>query len=610
MNKMRDGFLRALRPISLVCVIALGFMTIVATGGGGGGDSGDGPAPALKEGVFEDSIVEGLEYETATESGVTDSNGIFTYLDGETVTFTIGDIELGQALAKEWLCPIDLVDGATDATDPTVTNIARFLLTLDDDDNPDNGISIIESVREDAIGRSVDFSLGITEFENNPDIQQVVDSLTALTSAGQRNLISSSDAQEHLANLFPSVNPVTITVSIGETGTATITGGSSPYSVSTDDTSVATASINGNTVTVTGVAEGTATITIADSNSNSVSITVTVTTSEKQIPPGEWSGPAGFGELSFTVDSTSTSLIQLVVNYIDFSCGIVVIDGTSTVTSSWAITDRQFSITTGTFDGEITINGTFDETGKYASGTFYAVFYGTTCSGTWDATHCDSDGDGVSLADLAGTWYGVQEDPFGALDTISVTIDGSGNITQILIGGSDSGVTATVTKLPDHDQVFSYLDSEGTEGGFFVDASARHAAFVDEDFYFVVVEKGASSLPSYAFTDIVEGWSGYGFALDSNLDISEKWTSSATVASDYTFSGSNSIGENFNGSFTTYDSTYGGYYGEFSNSQGGSGPVACYLSPDKSFAASWAMDTSGTSPIFPEDVSFECWNKQ
>ena len=58
MKKRRDGFLWALRRICLVCVVALGFMTIVATGGGGGGgggggseddngDGGDGTTPGL-----------------------------------------------------------------------------------------------------------------------------------------------------------------------------------------------------------------------------------------------------------------------------------------------------------------------------------------------------------------------------------------------------------------------------------------------------------------------------------------------------------------------------------------------------------------------------------
>jgi hypothetical protein len=42
MKRSRNGFIKNLRYLCLVGVIALGLMTIVGTGGGGGGDGGDG----------------------------------------------------------------------------------------------------------------------------------------------------------------------------------------------------------------------------------------------------------------------------------------------------------------------------------------------------------------------------------------------------------------------------------------------------------------------------------------------------------------------------------------------------------------------------------------
>ena len=231
------------------------------------------------------------------------------------------------------------------------------------------------------------------------------------------------------------------------------------------------------------------------------------------------------------------------------------------------------------------------------------------CSGTTQVsgTRTAGGGTGVSLADLAGTWYGVQEDDVGGWHTISLTVNSTGTITQILVDGANTNVTATLTKLDD--QIFGYVESDGTKGGFFVDASAQYAGFVDEDFYVVVVQKGASSLPTYADTDIVQTWSGYGLALDSNLDIATTWTSNATVLGDFSFTGSNSLGVDFNGSFTGFDPTYGVYGGDFSNTQGEFGWIRVFLSPDKLFAASYAVDTSGAGS-FPEDVSFEFWNKQ
>ena len=66
----------------------------------------------LQEGVFLDSAVQGIEYRTTTQSGMTDENGTFTYMDGETVTFAMGDVMLGQAEAQPVLTPVDLVQGS------------------------------------------------------------------------------------------------------------------------------------------------------------------------------------------------------------------------------------------------------------------------------------------------------------------------------------------------------------------------------------------------------------------------------------------------------------------------------------------------------------------
>ena len=37
MKKVRNGFIKNLRYLCLICILALGLMTIVGTGGGGGG---------------------------------------------------------------------------------------------------------------------------------------------------------------------------------------------------------------------------------------------------------------------------------------------------------------------------------------------------------------------------------------------------------------------------------------------------------------------------------------------------------------------------------------------------------------------------------------------
>jgi len=137
-----------------------------------------------------DSPVEGLSYASATLNGTTDADGIFSYETNETVTFSIGDITLGSTSGAAVITPVDMVSGATSETDPVVTNIARFLQTLDDDGNPDNGIIISNTVSNLAAGKNIDFMLSTSDFENNGNVQTVIADLTASTSAGARTLVT------------------------------------------------------------------------------------------------------------------------------------------------------------------------------------------------------------------------------------------------------------------------------------------------------------------------------------------------------------------------------------------------------------------------------------
>ena len=79
------------------------------------GGCGDAHAPSagseVKEGHFVDAYVEGLSYQTATQSGVTDAQGAFRYREGEWITFYLGDFVLGETKAAERLSVIDLIPG-------------------------------------------------------------------------------------------------------------------------------------------------------------------------------------------------------------------------------------------------------------------------------------------------------------------------------------------------------------------------------------------------------------------------------------------------------------------------------------------------------------------
>jgi antitoxin component YwqK of YwqJK toxin-antitoxin module len=125
-------------------------------------DSTDNPEPTepkLQTGVFVDSEVAGLNFRTETQSGITNENGEFFYYEGETVTFSVGDIELGSAEGASQLTPISIAstpDASVESQE--VKNIAAFLQSLDSDADPSNGITIEAAVVEAISINEIDFT--------------------------------------------------------------------------------------------------------------------------------------------------------------------------------------------------------------------------------------------------------------------------------------------------------------------------------------------------------------------------------------------------------------------------------------------------------------------
>ncbi|WP_339721380.1 DsbA family protein [uncultured Paraglaciecola sp.] len=178
------------------------FYLMVACGGGGSSNNNETKEPTnnvvTAEGVFIDSPVEGLSFKSGSVEGVTDVNGTFTYEVGTEVTFSLGGIVIGSATGAAILSPLSLVADAADETDPTVVNIAAFLQTLDDDGDPENGITITSTQQAEASDLSINFQQSVFDFEFDADVQNVVSILTSITLAGPRALTSAEDALVHL----------------------------------------------------------------------------------------------------------------------------------------------------------------------------------------------------------------------------------------------------------------------------------------------------------------------------------------------------------------------------------------------------------------------------
>ena len=177
----------------------LAIIALMGLVGCGGGSSGGGGGASTATGVFLDSAVEGMSYVSGDSSGLTNAEGEFVYEVGKAVRFMIGDIVIGEALGQRLMTPVTLVDGG-DTNNPTVLNIARFLQSIDEDDNVSNGIVITEQVRDLARGKSINFAQSLDAFSNDGNVQIIVSELTAATTGGARGLVSSSVAQAHLNN--------------------------------------------------------------------------------------------------------------------------------------------------------------------------------------------------------------------------------------------------------------------------------------------------------------------------------------------------------------------------------------------------------------------------
>lgn len=157
--------------------------------------SGETATAATVEGQFLDAEVEGLEVRNQGRSSRTGPNGDFLYAPGTTVEFRIGDVLLGSATGEETMTPVELSSGAVSETSPRVTNLARFLQSLDANSDPEDGIEISAQARQGLRGRSVDFDQSIADFESDPAV------MGALMDAGATGgLVDATTAQQHLRN--------------------------------------------------------------------------------------------------------------------------------------------------------------------------------------------------------------------------------------------------------------------------------------------------------------------------------------------------------------------------------------------------------------------------
>lgn len=183
--------------LKYIKILILSLLLIIGCSGGSHNN------PTILTGIFVDSPVEGLTYETSTQSGMTNSRGEFNYIAGETVTFYLADILLGSCSAREKISPFDLVNGIITDVELVAVNECRLLQSLDYDTDLENGITINEYALNEIKGRPIKFDMSCDDFTNDPDVRALFGALNGSGRAfsaevGIRQLRTKDQALAHL----------------------------------------------------------------------------------------------------------------------------------------------------------------------------------------------------------------------------------------------------------------------------------------------------------------------------------------------------------------------------------------------------------------------------
>ncbi|MEO1902838.1 MAG: hypothetical protein ABGX87_13850 [Alcanivorax sp.] len=169
--------------------------------GGSSGSSGSGSdgGAATRTAHFVDNAVTGLYYTCdGSSTKTTGEQGVLRCPDGSTARFLVGDIPLGETVVggnTVFITPADLAGEGADETDFTVINISRFLISLDADQDLENGIQIDPASHQN-LGLAIDFSLDPAAFETA--IASALEMLTTDLPGGPRALVDAGDAEDHV----------------------------------------------------------------------------------------------------------------------------------------------------------------------------------------------------------------------------------------------------------------------------------------------------------------------------------------------------------------------------------------------------------------------------
>jgi hypothetical protein len=174
-------------------ILAVAVPATLALVAGLSGCDDDDSGPGMASGVLIDALVTGINYRcgsATTTTGTTTAAGVYTCPANESVSFYVGDILVGSIpVPLPKATPLDLAGDGSTASDPEVTAITRFLMSISSTDPNTGTITIPASVHTAAAGKAVDWTTvapGILD-----------STITTIAPAGS-TLYSDSAAQAHL----------------------------------------------------------------------------------------------------------------------------------------------------------------------------------------------------------------------------------------------------------------------------------------------------------------------------------------------------------------------------------------------------------------------------
>ena len=143
---------------------------------------GSGSTSSSFTGYYLDSAIGGVDYACGSLSGVTDTDGKFSYELNKECTFSVGNIVL-RKVSKD-----DLGTNTVTIIENNMT-VARLLQTMDNDGDASNGISISKKMRD---------ALTQNARSDTSDINSLYNNIIANIEGYQGHLVTETEAGEHL----------------------------------------------------------------------------------------------------------------------------------------------------------------------------------------------------------------------------------------------------------------------------------------------------------------------------------------------------------------------------------------------------------------------------